>query len=458
MFDIVLIKRHIFVFYLYYLIVYYLNSKTMKSLFLSLFLLSLNAANATIFTVSNTNDAGPGSLRNAIIAANADASATGIYAHIIDAMSLTGTITLETSLPVLNNYIAIGGPNAGGLIISGNNAVAIFLIAHGKKVDFSNLVIKNGSSASGGAGIYNAGSALNIDYCTFEGNATTGTAQGGAIWNGGGGANINGCTFKNNTSSNTGGAIANYGQANFINCTFVGNRANGGSAIMDYNTTKLTNCTVTGNTGDGINIGSSWTTIYNSIIVGNGSDIVGNNNTATINYCLIGSITTTTISGNVSNATGVTASAVFGSNILKNNGGITETIAILNPGPAVDAGSSILSTTYDQTGKRRDEMRDIGAYESTGPTAVEDERFSNGIKVYANPSDGIFTFEVNETVTGNMDWMVLGAEGKNILRKSVSKGNGSETYSINLEDYPSGIYYLTVSSGDFSAMKVLIKK
>ncbi len=85
-----------------------------------IFLLSSAQANATTFTVSNTNDSGAGSLRQAII----DLNATGADGDIIQ-FTAAGTIALESALPDLDhetkfdtngNEVSLTA-NSGGTIV-----------------------------------------------------------------------------------------------------------------------------------------------------------------------------------------------------------------------------------------------------------------------------------------------------------------------------------------------------
>ena len=64
-------------------------------------------------TVSSLADSGPGSLRAAILAADAGRASDKFT---ID-FAVTGAINLQSPLPDLNNTIAIQGPGAGSLTV-----------------------------------------------------------------------------------------------------------------------------------------------------------------------------------------------------------------------------------------------------------------------------------------------------------------------------------------------------
>lgn len=95
----------------------------MKSLLASIGLLFAMAfANAATFTVTNTNDSGAGSLRDAITQANAAAGAD------IIAFSVSGTIVLTSGQIPINGPLTIVGPGANNLRIDGNANNRIFSI------------------------------------------------------------------------------------------------------------------------------------------------------------------------------------------------------------------------------------------------------------------------------------------------------------------------------------------
>ena len=84
-------------------------------------LLAAPGAEAATFTVTNTNDAGAGSLRAAIMAANEGQSPDTIEF----AASAAGTIILASTL-VVGSPMTIQGPGAETLAISGGDARPIF--------------------------------------------------------------------------------------------------------------------------------------------------------------------------------------------------------------------------------------------------------------------------------------------------------------------------------------------
>src|SRR5262245_11197285 len=69
-----------------------------------------------LFTVANLQDSGAGSLRQAVLDANALAGADTINFEV------TGTITLTTGELLSTDALTINGPGASLLAISGNNS------------------------------------------------------------------------------------------------------------------------------------------------------------------------------------------------------------------------------------------------------------------------------------------------------------------------------------------------
>src|SRR6266481_436765 len=106
---------------------------------LALFCSVSMSAYADLITVTNTNDSGPGSLRQALAAANDGDTIT---------FAVTGAIGLTSGELVINKNITISGPGANLLAVSRAANAAPFRIFHvmlGHTVIIEGLTISNGS-------------------------------------------------------------------------------------------------------------------------------------------------------------------------------------------------------------------------------------------------------------------------------------------------------------------------
>lgn len=125
-------------------------------------------AMAATFPVSNLTDAGPGSLRQAILDANAAAGADVITFQA----GLTGTITLTTGELYVEDSVDIQGPGAAILTVSGNNSSGVFFLYRGDAlldVTISGLTISDGTGLVG-AGILDVGESLLLEEVIITGN------------------------------------------------------------------------------------------------------------------------------------------------------------------------------------------------------------------------------------------------------------------------------------------------
>src|ERR1700746_554557 len=107
-----------------------------------------NPAQATIIPVTNTNDSGPGSLRQALAIAN--------DGDTIDATGIAGVITLSTGELVGGRRVIIKGAGAALLAIDGNAAGRVFQGMSMGPVTISDLTIRNAHGNFGG-GMFNSG-------------------------------------------------------------------------------------------------------------------------------------------------------------------------------------------------------------------------------------------------------------------------------------------------------------
>jgi hypothetical protein len=225
-------------------------------------------------TVTNLNDNGGGSLRDAI--------ATVCPGGTINFQAgLTGTITLTTGQLEIDKNVTITGPgNVGSVVItvSAGGSGRIFNIQSGKTASISGLGISNGSVANTdqgglGGGIYNSGTLTLTDCVISDNHALNSNGGGGAVYNGGT-LSLVSDSLHTNSSMFEGGAIRNDGTLTITNSSVFGNNAGTtGGAIQNGGPLTIYNSTLSGNTsvGDGGAIRNDGTpvSITNSTVSGN---------------------------------------------------------------------------------------------------------------------------------------------------------------------------------------------
>src|SRR6476646_3821538 len=204
------------------------NSNTCRILFTTclsaLCIIALSTQAATI-TVTNTNDSGTGSLRQALADA-VDGDTINFNS------SLNGqTITLTSGELLVDKSVTISGPGANTLAVDANHTSRVFYIASGTDVTISGLTITNGSAPSPqfGGGIYNDHATLTLSSCTISGNAAN-QGVGGGIFNDQATLTVLNSTLSGNSAA-SGGGIYSEGQLDgsatleVVNSTLSGNWA-----------------------------------------------------------------------------------------------------------------------------------------------------------------------------------------------------------------------------------------
>lgn len=191
---------------------------------------------ATTEVVTNTNDSGAGSLRQAL--ADVDAGGTISFSGI----GLPAEIVLATPLAISKN-VTIEGPGANQLSISGGNLCRVFSI-NGVAVNLSGLSVKNGKANEAG-GIYVNGGALSATSCDITGNHSD--ASGGAVKGESAALSFTGCRVSDNGTGffGRGGAVyLNEGSLSMTDCEIDRNKitqddffTNQGGAIYLVSTT-----------------------------------------------------------------------------------------------------------------------------------------------------------------------------------------------------------------------------
>src|SRR5690554_4666269 len=377
--------------------------------------LSLPHAQAATFTVTNCNDSGQGSLRQAISDANTSPGSDTIEFNVT-----CSPITLVSSgFPTITDNLTILGPGAGNLAIDGAGQYGVFVIESGVSVTLSGLTIQNAGSTAQSA-VRNIGGNLTVQACVFKDNVTAST--GGAIRNQDNSTlTIADTTFSNN-SARDGAAIYNSETLNISNSTFSNNTAGeyGGAINHQSGTATITNSTFTGNStgcfGGAISTQGTLILIHSTLSTntsdhrGGGIDQMGG--TMTVRNSIVAGNTAATFPDmRVFNADA--SDNIIGTDPmlgpLADNGGPTQTMMPLPGSPAIDSAASADCQPADQRGVTRPldgdmdgtPACDIGAVEAPGPlTPVQVQSITRADASPTNASDVRFTVTFDAPVTG----------------------------------------------------------
>ena len=336
------------------------------------------SADAANFVVTRLDDPAPGacapgdcSLREAVNAANATPAADSITlgggTHELTQASMTGDTPAVNDLDA-TAPLTITGAGAASTAIDANGIdrvldanvtapgivqLTAIKITGGSQSGIENLsgtdlrltdsaVVGNTNAGCCGGGIdSNSGGSLTLDRTTVSGN--TGSS-GGGIWvaiN----ATLTNTTISGNTATSEGGGIYNeFGTSTLTNTTIVSNTAPAGTGggITNYDTTQLKNSIVANNTGGNCATFSAPTSLGHNLESGTDCAFNGPGDLQSTNPML---------------------------GPLVNNGGQTETHALLPGSPAIDAGDNVGCPATDQRGVSRPQglACDIGAYEFQPP-------------------------------------------------------------------------------------------
>jgi predicted outer membrane repeat protein len=319
---------------------------------------------------------------NSALQTSGNARGAGIY-------NFFGTATVS-DCNLIGNSATIGtGEGSGGAIENDGTLTLTNCILSGNSA--------NSTTEGLGGAIYNGAGTLMVSNCTFTGNSAT--SQGGGILSVGAMAqvSITNSTFSGNSAGTVGGGIANGGPLILSNCTLTGNSANHGGGIYNsagtltvsestlaansasrggaidnsfLGTVTLTSSTISGNSagqGAGISNNSGTVTAKNVIVAGNAApvspDLAGPLNSLGNNLIGDGSDSSGFIGTDLVGTAGNPIDPLLGP--LQDNGGPTQTMALLTGSPAIDAGDNTGAPDTDQRGFPRivGGTIDIGALE-----------------------------------------------------------------------------------------------
>lgn len=390
---------------------------------------ALPTALAATITVTTTADElnadGDCSLREAIQSANTDtavdACTAGAGADTIVLPAGTFTLTLTGigedanatgDLDITSN-ITITGASATTTIIDGNAADRVFHVISPGILTLNTLTVRNGNPGAGdGGGVLATQAGLTLNNVVITQNTTTGNGGGVAytspffIFNN---FNITESTLSNNTAATGGGLYANTDFIYINRSTINNNTATTGAGIFNASYLYLNNTTVSSNNGSGIHVEGtagyfpylflSSTTIVlnggpglnlqqlvvpfvvtpvvyyqNTILIGNTiADCTANATPfrSSGGYNLLGAVATCFTNTPPDIAFGGAANTVLNT-ALTDNGGPTQTHALVSGGPAVNTANPAGCFSYNLgqlTVDQRSSLRviagrcDIGAYE-----------------------------------------------------------------------------------------------
>lgn len=430
---------------------------------------------ATTFVVTNLNDAGAGSLRQAILDANADGSATSGSPHLIN-FSVAGQINTASALPTISNHITITGQTSGNTIfrVSTNPNYRLLHINGTVTVTLNHLTLQGGDSGGSnpGGGILNAGGTLTLNNCVLEDNRSGNSsgAHGGAISHSGT-LFINNSTLKNNTAGSLGrGGALNMesGTATLTNCTIHGNASgnNGGGIFANSTSTlNLINCTIVENNASS-NDGFSSGGVYYHQGVLNMTNTILANNTYTASGTLnrdINSLAPTYTGTNNQNIVEVCAgfnasfcpSVSFFSNADPNLAAVSQCglqdVFRPNTGSnAINNGTTVGAPPSDICGTTWFGNPEIGSVESVNPATALDFDGTNDFVNVSTP----FTAYTNEiTVEAWINVQSITASGTGLGQATANVDNMSSNVwllSLNLDNT---ISFLINDGGTFRTAK-----
>jgi CSLREA domain-containing protein len=256
----------------------------------------------------------------------------------------------------------------------------------------TSVIVEFNYSAGTDGGVRNEGT-IQFDGGAIRGNTAASGTGGLANW---GTATVTNVTVRNNKSGGDTGGVWNLGTLTLAQDTFAGNTAGpqsyGGAVSVFSGTATLTNVTITGNSaGDGGGLSNLYgnSALINVTVDGNSAPIGGNIENQFGTVTLYNTIVANSTSGE--SCVGIIASGGYnldsGSTCrlkqrgdlsgvdplladLANNGGKTQTQALLEGSPAIDhVPQANCTVSTDQRGVVRPQgiACDIGAFEKQQP-------------------------------------------------------------------------------------------
>jgi hypothetical protein len=290
---------------------------------------------APVITVTNTDDAGPGSLRQAVL----DAPDAAVIQF--DAAVAGQTIVLTSGNIAISRAVVIEGPVPGGITISGGLLSRAFFVTTAGNATLRNLTITDGRDKFAG-GVLVEGAAL-LDHALVANNEATSGAGGGIFVSTDGKLLLVNSTVSGNVTTEFGGGIGATGDVTVRSSTVAFNF---------------------GERGGGVALTGGSLSLRNSIISNNVDTAPGDGNDSN---CRLSGVAPALTGQNIAD------DASCGPSMdvslpklapLANAGGPTKTHALLSGSSAIDRGL-LCSETTDQryVSRPQGSTCDVGAFE-----------------------------------------------------------------------------------------------
>jgi hypothetical protein len=348
-----------------------------------------------------------------------------------------GLDIMNTNL--MNNTTGSAPGNGGAIHITG-----------AADANISASIISGNTAARDGGGLWNGSGIMTVTESTIDDNYAMGTAPGnggGGIWNNGGTVMVSRSTVSANhadmTNANGGGIYNANGSIDVDYSTVSGNSAdNNGGGIYNVGTAMVSASTIANNSatnGGGIDQGiavTNLTTLNNTIVADNmasgmGYDVFANAGAYASNgYNLIEKDDANVFPASATDIEGMDPNL----GPLADNGGGTQTHALICPSPAVNAGDMTLMAN-DQTGMPVfGGTRDIGSFElqtaCTGGvvacnTYISDSSWMKSTVVTPSNLSGVWS-GVNGMLPADATFSVAAMVGQPYGYQSINNVEGAE--------------------------------
>ncbi|MBS4014391.1 MAG: T9SS type A sorting domain-containing protein, partial [Bacteroidetes bacterium] len=91
---------------------------------------------------------------------------------------------------------------------------------------------------------------------------------------------------------------------------------------------------------------------------------------------------------------------------------------------------------------------------------LEDEtigisEIDNNVKIYPNPSRGVFNVEIYE-ISGQIELTVVNYQGQLVQTQTTESNGLGSRYKLNLQHLSKGIYYLKIQSGNTTIIRKIV--